>query len=74
MAPGPMPIVPLVLGEAGDAMAMCEAALAQGVYAQAIRLPTVPAGTSRLRVVATAEHAEADLREAPRILAAARPH
>ena len=45
-----------------------------GVYAQAIRPPTVPAGTSRLRVVATAEHAEADLREAARILAAARPH
>ena len=55
-------------------MAMCEAALAAGVYAQAIRPPTVPAGTSRLRVVATAEHAEADLREAARILAAARPH
>ena len=74
VAPGPMPIVPLVLGDAGEAMAMCEAALAAGVYAQAIRPPTVPAGTSRLRVVATAEHTETDLREAARILAAARPH
>ena len=36
--------------------------------------PPCPRARSRLRVVATAEHAEADLREAARILAAARPH
>ena len=37
-------IVPLVIGEADLAMRICEAALARGVFAQAIRPPTVPAG------------------------------
>jgi 7-keto-8-aminopelargonate synthetase-like enzyme len=60
-----MPIVPLVVGEADEAMALCEAALEQGVFVQAIRPPTVPDGTSRLRAVATAAHD-------PRTLAALR--
>ena len=67
----PMPIVPLIVGGAAEAMALCEAALAHGAFAQAIRPPTVPEGTSRLRVVATAAHAEEDLRAAAATLAAA---
>ncbi|MDQ3769772.1 MAG: aminotransferase class I/II-fold pyridoxal phosphate-dependent enzyme, partial [Actinomycetota bacterium] len=59
-----MPIVPLVIGDPRAAMVLCEAALAGGVFAQAIRPPTVPEGTSRLRLVATAAHEEADLRAA----------
>ena len=39
-----MPIVPLVVGDADDAMALCEAALEEGVFVQAIRPPTVPDG------------------------------
>ena len=70
--PGPMPIVPLVLGEPMIAMAVCEEALRRGTFVQAIRPPTVPAGTSRLRVVATAAHEERDIRTAARTLAAAR--
>ena len=70
-----MPIVPLVIGDPRAAMALCEAALAGGVFAQAIRPPTVPAGTSRLRLVATAAHQETDLRAAAATLgAAARDH
>jgi 8-amino-7-oxononanoate synthase len=72
VAPGTMPVIPLLIGAPAAALAMCETALAGGVFAQAIRPPTVPAGTSRLRVVAMAPHAEADLREAARILGAAR--
>jgi glycine C-acetyltransferase/8-amino-7-oxononanoate synthase len=68
---GDMPIVPLVIGEAAAAMAVCEAALRDGVFAQAIRPPTVPAGTSRLRAVAMASHAEEDLSQAAATLAAA---
>ena len=51
-----MPIVPLVIGDPDEAMAACESALQQGFFAQAIRPPTVPEGTSRLRIVATASH------------------
>ncbi|HEU4658893.1 MAG TPA: 8-amino-7-oxononanoate synthase [Capillimicrobium sp.] len=66
--PGEMPIVPLVIGDPRAAMALCEAALADGVFAQAIRPPTVPDGTSRLRLVAMASHEPADLRAAARTL------
>ncbi|MEO6859894.1 MAG: aminotransferase class I/II-fold pyridoxal phosphate-dependent enzyme [Solirubrobacteraceae bacterium] len=64
VAPGEMPIVPLVVGDPRDARALCEAALRSGVFAQAIRPPTVPEGTSRLRVVTMAAHAEGELRSA----------
>ncbi len=43
-------IVPLIVGDAQMAMRICELAIEQGVFAQAIRPPTVPAGTSRLRL------------------------
>jgi 8-amino-7-oxononanoate synthase len=61
-------IVPLVVGDASAAVAMCEAALARGVFAQAIRPPTVPPGTSRLRLAVMATHREVELRAAARIL------
>jgi 8-amino-7-oxononanoate synthase len=63
-----MPIVPLVLGSPEEALARSAAALEQGVFAQAIRPPTVPAGTSRLRLVATAAHDPVDLRRAGSVL------
>jgi 8-amino-7-oxononanoate synthase len=63
-----MPIVPLVVGDEHDAMRMCQAALSRGVFAQAIRPPTVPAGTSRLRLAAMASHTPAELRQAARTL------
>ena len=71
--PGEMPIVPLVLGDPRETMALCEAALQEGVFAQAIRPPTVPEGTSRLRLVAMATHTPEDLRHAAATLASARP-
>ncbi|HUO75094.1 MAG TPA: 8-amino-7-oxononanoate synthase [Solirubrobacteraceae bacterium] len=64
-------IVPLVLGDADLAMQICEAALSRGVFAQAIRPPTVPPMTSRLRLAVMASHREEELRTAARILAAA---
>ena len=49
-------------------MRICEAALAQGVFAQAIRPPTVPPMTSRLRLAVMASHREEELRAAARML------
>ncbi|MFL5781220.1 MAG: 8-amino-7-oxononanoate synthase [Thermoleophilaceae bacterium] len=62
-------IVPLVVGDAGEAMAACERALAEGVFAQAIRPPTVPDGTSRLRLAVMASHTRSELRRAASVLA-----
>ena len=61
-------IVPLVIGEADLAMAICEQALERGVFAQAIRPPTVAPGTSRLRLAVMATHDRDELREAARVL------
>jgi 8-amino-7-oxononanoate synthase len=64
-------IVPLVVGEADDAMAFCERLLEEGIFAQAIRPPTVPPGTCRLRLTVMATHRVADLRHAARRIGAA---
>lgn len=66
-------IVPLVVGGAEETVAACEHALKRGVFAQAIRPPTVPAGTSRLRLAVMASHTAAELRMAARVLAQALP-
>jgi len=71
VADGPTPIVPLVVGDAGRASECCEEALARGVFAQAIRPPTVPAGTSRLRLTVMATHTADELRHAAAAVAGA---
>ncbi len=63
-------IVPLIVGESADATALCEEALRGGVFAQAIRPPTVPSGTARLRLTVMATHRAAELRRAAVTLAA----
>lgn len=68
---GEMPIVPLVLGDSHEATAVSAAALRNGVFAQAIRPPTVPERTSRLRLVAMATHTRSDLRHAAAVIATA---
>jgi 8-amino-7-oxononanoate synthase len=60
-------IVPLQVGDAGRTMELCERLLERGVFAQGIRPPTVPEGSSRLRFSAMATHEETDLREAARL-------
>jgi 8-amino-7-oxononanoate synthase len=64
-------IVPLVVGDAHLALRICDEALHRGVFAQAIRPPTVPPATSRLRLAVMASHREPELRSAARTLAAA---
>lgn len=58
---GGSPIVPVIVGEAADALALSAALLERGIFAQAIRPPTVPRGTARLRVVPIATHNTAHL-------------
>jgi 8-amino-7-oxononanoate synthase len=64
-------IVPLVIGKADDAMAISEWLLEAGIFAQAIRPPTVAPGTCRLRLTAMATHREDDLRRAAELIGAA---
>jgi glycine C-acetyltransferase/8-amino-7-oxononanoate synthase len=68
---GESQIVPLVLGDPALAIDVCERALRRGVFAQAIRPPTVPAGTSRLRLAAIASHTPAEMRWAAKQIGAA---
>jgi glycine C-acetyltransferase/8-amino-7-oxononanoate synthase len=57
-------IVPVCVGEAEPTMELCERALERGVFAQGIRPPTVPDGSSRLRFTVMATHEPEELRQA----------
>jgi 8-amino-7-oxononanoate synthase len=56
LMPSPTPIQPLLVGEAGRALQLSEGLRARGFLVSAIRPPTVPAKTSRLRITLTAGH------------------
>jgi 8-amino-7-oxononanoate synthase len=70
---GVTPIVPLIVGDAEAAVKASDHALERGVFAQAIRPPTVPEGSSRLRLAVMASHTKSELREAARVLVGALP-
>jgi 8-amino-7-oxononanoate synthase len=55
------PIFPVVLGDERTALEASARLRARGFFVRAIRPPTVPAGTSRLRVTLTAGHDEAQV-------------
>ncbi len=57
-------IVPVEIGAAEPTMELCERLLEAGVFAQGIRPPTVPAGSSRLRFTTMADHEPAELERA----------
>lgn len=64
-------ILPLIIGDAGQTMTLAAALLERGIFAQGIRPPTVPAGTSRIRVTPMATHTTQDMQQAVRVFAAA---
>jgi 8-amino-7-oxononanoate synthase len=57
----PSPIIPVILGPEQAAMEASSRLLARGLWVPAIRPPTVPAGTSRLRVTLSAAHRDDDV-------------
>ena len=61
LPPSRTPIQPLVVGGAAETVRLARALEAQGLLVPAIRPPTVPAGTARLRVSLSAAHALEDV-------------
>ncbi|MFS2127749.1 8-amino-7-oxononanoate synthase [Pseudomonas sp. Pseusp97] len=57
----PTPIQPILIGGSAQAMALSAELRQRGILVGAIRPPTVPAGTARLRVTLSASHSEAQV-------------
>ncbi len=55
------PIIPILIGNAEKALKMSEGLFEEGIYAPAIRPPTVPENTCRLRLAVMAAHTKEDL-------------
>ncbi len=64
---GECQIVPVEIGDAERTMALSERLLERGVFAQGIRPPTVPEGSSRLRFAVMATHRPNELERAARL-------
>ena len=58
LLPSPTPIQPLLIGDSEKALSMSEALRQRNIYVSAIRPPTVPNGTARLRITLSAAHSE----------------
>ncbi len=65
------PIIPWVIGDASDAIEAADRLRSNGVLALAIRPPTVPPGTARVRLVARASLSHTELDVARRVLQSA---
>lgn len=61
-------IIPLHVGGAAETMEFSRQLLDKGVFVQGIRPPTVPRGTSRLRLTVMATHKEGDLERAVELI------
>jgi 7-keto-8-aminopelargonate synthetase-like enzyme len=59
---GDSPIVPIVLGEPSAALAAADQLREEGLLVLPVRPPTVPRGTSRLRVTVCSEHTDDEVR------------
>ncbi len=61
-------IEPIIIGDAARTMEIAEKLKEQGIVVAAIRPPTVPSGTARLRVSLSAKHSAADLQRLQKAL------
>lgn len=64
LSPSVSPIIPILVGSAATALSFSEHLFAEGIYAPAIRPPTVPDATSRIRVTVTSEHSAGHIDQA----------
>ena len=55
------PIQPLVIGDNSTVVRIAEALLQEGLWVPAIRPPTVPAGSARLRITLSGAHSDEDI-------------
>ncbi len=65
---GPSHIVPIRIGDSPNTVRVSEACLEQGIFAHAIRFPSVPEGTARLRFTLMSDHTEEDVFRAASVL------
>ncbi|MBF6622523.1 MAG: 8-amino-7-oxononanoate synthase [Pseudomonas stutzeri] len=65
----PTPIQPILIGSSERALALSAALKARGILVGAIRPPTVPVGSARLRVTFSASHGEAQVEHLLDVLA-----
>lgn len=56
-------IIPVIIGDAGVALKISDRLFELGIWAHGIRPPTVPAGTSRIRLTPTAAHTESHIQK-----------
>ena len=63
LLPSSTPIQALVVGDSSEAMALSARLWSQRIFVPAIRPPTVPQGTARLRISLSAAHSDADVDE-----------
>lgn len=61
LMPSDTAIQPLLIGDNKQALALSEGLRARGIWVAAIRPPTVPQGTARLRITLSAAHTAADV-------------
>ena len=61
-------IIPIMIGPPETAVAMARYLFDENIFIQAIRPPTVPEGSSRLRITVTATHTVEDLKQALDVL------
>lgn len=65
---GTTPIIPIVLGETEKALFFSSECLKNRILLSAIRPPSVPEGTSRIRLTVTAAHSEKEIRDCAKII------
>jgi len=73
LMPSATPIQPVLVGDSKAAMKLSERLYEAGILVSAIRPPTVPQGSARLRITFSAGHTENDLDNLLQVLAAAGP-